>query len=72
MISKNPDRRYYASILVETEVALQPMDCYGEATKSHAIGDLEEIPVALQKMTSKIERSSTMMVGPWEWASYVL
>jgi len=38
-------------------------DCYGEAIKSHAIGDLGEIPAALQKMTSKIERSSTMLVG---------
>jgi len=33
-------------------------DCYGERIKSHAIGDLElMIPMALQKMTSKIERS---------------
>lgn len=35
------------------------IDCYGEATtKSQATGDLElKIPVALQKMTDKIERS---------------
>ena len=33
------------------------IDCYGEATKSQATGDLGEIPPALQKMTSKIERS---------------
>jgi len=40
------------------------MDCYGEAIKSHAIGDLGlEIPMALQKMTSKIERSSMGLVG---------
>jgi putative transposase len=35
------------------------MDCYGEEMKSHAIGDLGlEIPVALQKMIVKIERSN--------------
>jgi putative transposase len=39
------------------------IDCYGEATKSHAIGDLGEIPMALQKMTSKIERSNDVLVG---------
>jgi len=34
------------------------IDCYGEAIKSQAIGDLEiKIPTALQKMTCKIERS---------------
>ena len=34
------------------------IDCYGEAIKSQATGDLElKIPLALQKMTSKIERS---------------
>jgi putative transposase len=34
-------------------------DCYGEATESHAIGDLELIiPLALQKMIVKIERSN--------------
>ena len=34
------------------------IDCYGEAIQSQAIGDLElKIPMALQKMTSKIERS---------------
>ena len=34
------------------------IDCYGEEIKSQAIGDLElKIPLALQKMTSKIERS---------------
>ena len=34
------------------------IDCYGEATKSQATGDLELIiPLALQKMTGKIERS---------------
>jgi putative transposase len=34
-------------------------DCYGEAMKSQATGDLGlEIPMALQKMTSKIERSN--------------
>jgi putative transposase len=39
-------------------------DCYGEAIKSHAIGDLGlEIPMALQKMTSKIERSNGVLVG---------
>ena len=33
-------------------------DCYGEEVKSQATGDLElNIPTALQKMTSKIERS---------------
>ena len=33
-------------------------DCYGEEIKSQATGDLElKIPLALQKMTSKIERS---------------
>lgn len=33
-------------------------DCYGEEAKSQATGDLELIiPMALQKMTSKIERS---------------
>ena len=33
-------------------------DCYGEEIKSQATGDLElNIPTALQKMTSKIERS---------------
>ena len=33
-------------------------DCYGEEIKSQATGDLElKIPRALQKMTSKIERS---------------
>ena len=32
-------------------------DCYGEEIKSQATGDLGEIPMALQKMTSKIERS---------------
>jgi len=39
------------------------MDCYGEAIKSQATGDLGEIPMALQKMTSKIERSNAMLVG---------
>jgi putative transposase len=40
-------------------------DCYGEAIKSHAIGDLGlEIPSALQKMTIKIERSNAnVLVG---------
>jgi putative transposase len=39
-------------------------DCYGEAIKSQATGDLELIiPRALQKMTSKIERSSMGLVG---------
>ena len=35
-------------------------DCYGEVLTSHAIGEvgLQNIPVALQKMTNKIERSS--------------
>ena len=34
------------------------IDCYGEELKSQATGDLElTIPMALQKMTSKIERS---------------
>lgn len=33
------------------------IDCYGEAIQSQAIGDLGEIPTALQKMISKIERS---------------
>lgn len=33
------------------------IDCYGEEAKSQATGDLGEIPMALQKMTSKIERS---------------
>jgi putative transposase len=33
------------------------IDCYGETIQSQAIGDLGEIPLALQKMTSKIERS---------------
>ena len=34
------------------------IDCYGEEIKSQATGDLElKIPRALQKMTSKIERS---------------
>lgn len=33
------------------------IDCYGEESKSQATGDLGEIPMALQKMTSKIERS---------------
>jgi len=34
------------------------IDCYGEEVKSQATGDLELIiPLALQKMTSKIERS---------------
>ena len=37
------------------------IDCYGEAIKSHAIGDLGEIPLALQKMTSKIERSGILL-----------
>ncbi len=33
------------------------MDCYGEQIKSQATGDVElKIPLALQKMTSKIER----------------
>lgn len=32
------------------------IDCYGEVI-SHATGDMGEIPAALQKMTSKIERS---------------
>jgi len=33
------------------------LDCYGEAMKSQATGDLElKTPLALQKMTSKIER----------------
>jgi putative transposase len=39
-------------------------DCYGEAMKSQAIGDLGlEIPTALQKMIVKIERSNVMLVG---------
>jgi putative transposase len=33
-------------------------DCYGEAIKSQATGDLGEIPMALQKMIVKIERSN--------------
>jgi putative transposase len=33
-------------------------DCYGEAMKSQATGDLGEIPMALQKMIVKIERSN--------------
>lgn len=33
------------------------IDCYGEELKSQATGDLGEIPMALQKMTVKIERS---------------
>ena len=32
-------------------------DCYGEEIKSQATGDLGEIPMALQKMTNKTERS---------------
>jgi putative transposase len=39
------------------------VDCYGEATKSQATGDLGEIPMALQKMIVKIERSSMGLVG---------
>jgi putative transposase len=41
------------------------MDCYGEEMKSHAIGDLGlEIPMALQKMIVKIERSNAnVLVG---------
>jgi putative transposase len=38
-------------------------DCYGEEMKSHAIGDLGEIPLALQKMIVKIERSNGVLVG---------
>jgi putative transposase len=39
-------------------------DCYGEEMKSQATGDLGlEIPVALQKMTIKIERSNATLVG---------
>jgi len=33
------------------------MDCYGTEIKSQAIGDLGTIPMALQKMISKIQRS---------------
>ena len=33
------------------------IDCYGEEIKSQATGDLGEIPMALQKMTNKTERS---------------
>ena len=37
------------------------IDCYGEEIKSQATGDLElKIPVALQKMTDKIERSDLL------------
>ena len=35
------------------------IDCYEEPIQSQAIGDLGAIPMALQKMTSKIERSDT-------------
>lgn len=37
-------------------------DCYGVATKSQATGDMGAIPLALQKMTIKIERSDTVSV----------
>ena len=33
------------------------IDCYGEEVESQATGDLGAIPLALQKMTVKIERS---------------
>jgi putative transposase len=48
-------------------------DCYGEAIKSHAIGDLGEIPSALQKMIIKIERSNVDTLvghGSGQAASY--
>lgn len=39
------------------------IDCYGEEIKSQATGDLElNIPLALQKMTSKIERSDICLL----------
>jgi putative transposase len=38
-------------------------DCYGEEMKSQATGDLGEIPMALQKMIVKIERSNSVLVG---------
>lgn len=38
------------------------IDCYGETIKSQATGDLElKIPLALQKMTGKIERSDIFL-----------
>jgi putative transposase len=39
------------------------IDCYGEEMKSQATGDLGEIPMALQKMIVKIERSNGVLVG---------
>ena len=37
------------------------IDCHGEEIKSQATGDLElKIPLALQKMTDKIERSDLL------------
>jgi putative transposase len=53
--SVNHDRDLNAALNI---LQVGQSDCYGEAMKSHAIGDMGEIPVALQKMTSKIERSN--------------
>ena len=43
--------------LLAYKLRVGQIDCYGEEVKSQATGDLGEIPLALQKMTSKIERS---------------
>jgi putative transposase len=56
----NHDRDLNAAINI---LHVGQSDCYGEAIKSHAIGDLGlEIPMALQKMIVKIERSNGVLV----------
>ena len=60
---------YFAIVSVDRDIntattihRVGQIDCYGEEIKSQATGDLElKIPVALQKMTDKIERSGKHM-----------
>ena len=59
---------YFAIVSVDRDIntatnilCVGQIDCYGEEIKSQATGDLElKIPVALQKMTDKIERSDLL------------
>jgi len=49
------------------------IDSHGDVIKSQAIGDLEEIPLALQKVTRKIERYGKQLTSwSWEWVSYTI
>ena len=61
---------YFAIVSVDRDIntatnilRVGQIDCHGEEIKSQATGDLElKIPVALQKMTDKIERSGICLL----------